>query len=62
MRQVLTISEIMRILFETENTVVVNSIELTNKQALHFFNNFNNHDKQLKVITDGTEMCIWLRD
>lgn len=62
MRQVLTISEIMRILFETENTAVVNSIELTNKQAREFFNVFNNHDKELKVITEGAEMFIWLRD
>lgn len=62
MRQVLTISEIRRILFETENTVEVNSVEMTNKQARDFFYNFDNQDKLLKVLTDGNVMWIMLKD
>lgn len=62
MRQVLTISEIRRILFETENTVEVNSVEMTNKQARDFFYNFDNQDKLLKVLTDDNVMWIMLKD
>lgn len=62
MRQVLTISEIRRILFETENTVEVNSVEMTNKQARDFFYVFYNQDKLLNVLTDDTVMCILLID
>ena len=62
MREVLTISEIRRILFETENTVEVNSVEMTNKQARDFFYAFDNQDKLLKVLTDDNVMCIMLRD
>lgn len=62
MRQVLTISEIRRILFETENTVEINSVEMTNKQARDFFYNFDNQDKLLKVLTDENVMWIMLKD
>lgn len=62
MRQVLTISEIRRILFETENTVEINSVEMTNKQARDFFYNFDNQDKLLKVLTDDNVMWIMLKD
>lgn len=62
MRQVLTISEIRRILFETGNTVEINSVEMTNKQARDFFYNFDNQDKLLKVLTDGNVMWIMLKD
>ena len=62
MRQVLTIREIRRILFETENTVEINSVEMTNKQARDFFYVFNNQDKLLNVQTYDTVMCILLLD
>ena len=62
MRNILTIREIRRVLFETENTVIINTVELTNKQARDFFYSFDNQDKLLKVLTDDTVMCIMLRD
>ena len=62
MRTTMSIREIRMILFETENTVEVNSVEMTNKQARDFFYSFDNQDKLLKVITDGAVMCIWLKD
>lgn len=62
MRQVLTISEIRMILFETENTVEINSVEMTNKQARDFFYGFDNQDKLLKVLTHDNVMWIMLKD
>lgn len=62
MKEILTISEIRRVLFETENTVIINSVEMSNAKARGFLYVFDNQDKLVKVITIDSCMHIWLVD
>jgi len=62
MRALMSIREIRKVLYYTENRVLVNKVELVNEQARIFFYGFENQDKLLEVNTYGTIMIIQLVD
>lgn len=62
MRALMSIIEIRKVLFDTDNTVIVNSVKMSNAQARGFLYVFLNQDKIVKVITIDSCMHIWLVD
>ena len=62
MRTTMSIREIRKVLFDTDNTVIINSVEMSNAKARGFLYIFENQDKLVKVITIDSCMQIWLVD
>lgn len=62
MRTTMSIRKIRKVLFDTDNTVIINSVEMSNAKARGFLYVFDNQDKLVKVITTDSCMQIWLVD
>ena len=55
----MTISEIRRILFETEKYTVIGSDEMTNKESRDFLYANDNQDEIVNVIDNNSHLLIW---
>ena len=55
----MTISEIRRILFETEKYTVIGSDEMTNKESRDFLYAKDNQDEIVNVIDNNSHLLIW---
>lgn len=55
----MTISEIRRILFETEKYTVIGSDEMTNKESRCFLYAKDNQDEIMNVIDNNSHLLIW---
>jgi hypothetical protein len=54
MKKQMTIRDLRRVLFLSDGFAIVNTEEMTNKQARDFFYNFDNQDKIVNVIETNT--------
>ena len=59
MKTQMTISEIRRILFETEKYTVIGSDEMTNKESRDFLYAKDNQDEIMNVIDNNSHLLIW---
>ena len=59
MKTQMTISEIRRILFETEKYTVIGSDEMTNKESRDLLYAKENQDELMNVIDNGSHLLIW---
>lgn len=55
----MTISDIRRILFETEKYTVIGSEEMTNKESRGFLYAKDNQDEIMNVIDNNSHLLIW---
>ena len=59
MKTQMTISEIRRILFETDKYTVIGSDEMTNKESRDFLYAKDNQDELMNVIDNNSHLLIW---
>ena len=59
MKSKMTIREIRRVLFETEQYTVIGADEMTNKESRDFLYAKDNQDETMNVIDNGSHLLIW---
>ncbi len=59
MKNIMTIREIRKQLFDTDKYTVIGSLELTNKESRDFLYEKINQEEKLNVIDNGSHLLIW---
>jgi hypothetical protein len=59
MKKQMSVRDLRRVLFLSEKFAIVNTFELTNKEARDLFYNFDNQDKIVNVFETENCVSVW---
>jgi hypothetical protein len=59
MEKQMSVRDLRSILFLSEKLAIVNTFELTNKEARDLFYNFDNQDKMVNVLENENCVKVW---
>jgi hypothetical protein len=59
MKKQMSVRDLRRVLFLSDSFAIVNTVEMTNKEARDFFYNFDNQDKIVNVFETENCVSVW---
>jgi hypothetical protein len=59
MKKQMTIREVRKVLFDTDMFAIINTEEMTNKQARDFFYGFDNQEKLVNTFINDNCFSVW---